>query len=496
MTRIIISAVLIAALSGFAALWFGQTDSDLPAHTPPGFAVKLPARSDNNLWYEYNDSRTAIVFVHGILGDSRDTWLHTDGSRAMKQYWPELLLNDRALGKLSIFLGGYFTSVGSTNYDIRDAAKELWEALNRPMDFGDRGVSESVMDKKHIVFVAHSTGGIVARYLLYQHRETFRDKVVGLVLIASPSYGSKHANTLSLIADIYQQKQAKQLKFASDVIVDLDKNFKDMVYERKIPDLIGVEAIENHFIVHRKWLPNSTLVVEEASAGRYFGAPVRLGDTDHFNAVKPHDRNHPAHELLSDFMRRQVRPAIVKAAEARVGALQQDVRGVSSLFDKLEDSPVRLSSEVQTRAGRLGDQLVAIPDEVLTLRTQFLKYTYAGYAYTMAAHVEQDKTTRIDLASRGLSESHKAIALIRVANERAVGGDALAQDLLQLVEERSAGNFARYQVALAHAIRFRAGGSSTVEDVRGAVQHIDSRYLKLYPPIKDSDLEVILRGST
>ncbi len=39
----------------------------------------------------------------------------------------------------------------------------------------------------------------------------------------------------------------------------------------------------------------------EESAGRYFGAPVLLRNTNHFTCVKPDSLTHPAHELLVDF---------------------------------------------------------------------------------------------------------------------------------------------------------------------------------------------------
>jgi hypothetical protein len=72
----------------------------------------------------------------------------------------------------------------------------------------------------------------------------------------------------------------------------------DIVNDRKIPNLFGVEAYENHFIFHRKWLPDKFLVVTEESAGKYFGAPKLLRKTDHFSSVKPKGTDHPAHELL------------------------------------------------------------------------------------------------------------------------------------------------------------------------------------------------------
>jgi len=74
------------------------------------------------------------------------------------------------------------------------------------------------------------------------------------------------------------------------------------VYDKRIPDLSGVEAYENHFIFHRKYWPDRRVVVNEQSAGKYFGAPVLLRKTDHFSAVKPDNDHHPAHQLLVDFL--------------------------------------------------------------------------------------------------------------------------------------------------------------------------------------------------
>jgi hypothetical protein len=41
--------------------------------------------------------------------------------------------------------------------------------------------------------------------------------------------------------------------------------------------------------------------VDEQSAGRYFGPPILLRNTDHFSVVKPDSIEHPAHEVLVDF---------------------------------------------------------------------------------------------------------------------------------------------------------------------------------------------------
>ncbi len=255
----------------------------------------------NNFWYSYNDSDAVIVFVHGIFSDSKGCWYHKEkGGSATGVFWPDLILDDTRFGSPSVYLGGFYTAIDAGRYEIKNAAEELFAALLREDGEG----REPPINKKHIIFVCHSTGGIVARYLLERHEDDFKDKdLVGTVLIASPSYGARMADRLKPLSELYNQSLGAQLEWGHWSLRDLDDRFKDMVNDRAkhIPNLKGIEGYENHFILHRRLLPDRTVLVTEESAGRYFGAPVHLRNTDHFSTVKPHGVDHPAHELLVDF---------------------------------------------------------------------------------------------------------------------------------------------------------------------------------------------------
>ena len=260
-------------------------------------ALSLPERGQNNVWYRYNDSSAVVVFVHGIFSDSRTSWLHEDASDpALSVYWPELVHTDARFGNPSIYLAGYYTALDAGPYEIRNCADEIFRALGRE----DPGGRPGPLDKETIVFVCHSTGGIAVRYLLEANEASFRGKNIGVVLIASPSFGASWADRLEWLVRFYNQHLGIQLQWGSWSLRDLDARFRDLVDQRRLR-LSGIEAYENHFIIHRPWLPDRKLVVTEASAGRYFGAPVLLRNTDHFTAVKPTGIAHPAHELLVDF---------------------------------------------------------------------------------------------------------------------------------------------------------------------------------------------------
>lgn len=259
--------------------------------------LNRPNAGTNNVWYQFNDSETVFVFVHGILSDSRTAWFYEDkNDSANSRYWPEMVSGDKTFEKPSIFLGGYYTEIQSGSYDIRDAANDLFEALAIPVDGGDL----AVLHKKNIVFITHSTGGIVVRHMLTRHVQDFRDKKVGLVLIASPSGGSKDADRFGWLAKLVDHEMGKELQWDNPFLTELDKDFKNLVDQRLIPSLAGIELLENHFIL--KWLSIvKKEVVSRESAGRYFGEPRLLANTDHISAVKPDGPRHPAHMRLRSF---------------------------------------------------------------------------------------------------------------------------------------------------------------------------------------------------
>ncbi len=266
----------------------------------------------NNSWYLYHhESDTVFVFVHGILSNSKTCWLNEEDPRH-PVFWPDLIDGDARFGKPAIFLGGFYTAIDSGLYDIRDAARELMNGLRRE----DEHRRRPVMDFPNIVFICHSTGGIAVRYLLTRDPGEFAKKNVGLVLIASPSWGSYLAKKVKFLSQLYQQKLGRQLEWGNDAVRDLDDRFRSLMADENISHLVGVEAFENQFIFHRKWLPfmTRTVVVEELSAARYFAEPRRLRETNHFTAVKPDSVRHPAYELLYDFYKQKFLPMVESQA--------------------------------------------------------------------------------------------------------------------------------------------------------------------------------------
>ena len=234
----------------------------------------MGTRNDRRRFHSSSRDAT-LVFVHGVLSDNQAAWLYKDRTNPAKScYWPELIRSDKSRFKdISIFLGGYYTGVNFGEAGIRDCANELLNALL--VDYENQ---PPVADWPKITFVCHSLGGIVTRYMLERQCNRFANKEIGLVLIASPSYGSGYANTLDWVLTQYKNKVGKELQWGSTILDELEDRFKDVVHVKMKGKLHGVEFYEHHVPYHGRFprlakivypfLPNP--IVSKTSAGRYF----------------------------------------------------------------------------------------------------------------------------------------------------------------------------------------------------------------------------------
>ena len=245
-------------------------------------------------WFVHNDSDLVVVFVHGIFSDSDKCWR----DEKTKQFWPQLIVDDQRYKKPSIFLSGFYTAKDSNDYGVQNCAIEVLEQLKRQ----DADLNSPPLSKNNIIFVTHSTGGIVVRYLLEAYADDFVDKKIGLALYASPSYGSKLASAFGWAATLFNNKLAQELSWGSSILDDLDGRFRDLLESRKL-NISGYEAYENRSPFHISLLNNSSKrVVEKQSAARYFGKPKLVPKSDHSSIVKPISKNDFSHNTLLDFM--------------------------------------------------------------------------------------------------------------------------------------------------------------------------------------------------
>jgi Alpha/beta hydrolase family len=241
----------------------------------------------NNTWINQSDSRTVIIFVHGILSNSDSCWRNTK----TKTYWPNLVQKDLEFEDAAVFVGGYATSPGVGLYDVRAAADGLLAVLRTP------GTRAAPLDKDRLLFVCHSQGGIVVRQMLYSHSKSFRSKRVGVVLCGSPSWGSFYATLLAPIALLIRFRQLSALSWGGSTLRNLDRDFLQLLDEKRIPDLSGICLAETKGRFLGIPFPK---IVAEPSATRYFPwHPIPAAT--HTSLVKPPSTSHLSHVHLRDF---------------------------------------------------------------------------------------------------------------------------------------------------------------------------------------------------
>jgi pimeloyl-ACP methyl ester carboxylesterase len=181
---------------------------------------------------------TDIIFIHGLTGDSHDTWVSNTGV-----YWPTQLLA-KDLPNCRIMTFGYDADVvkllGPVSQNrVRDHAADL---------IGDlasiRGPDNTTSTP--IIFVVHSLGGLVAKKALClseqaisAHEQQLHSCTVGLAFLGTPHRGSGLAPFAAGVAQILKAAQKRVnteilslLQRDSEVLADVDAAFGTWLRKR------------------------------------------------------------------------------------------------------------------------------------------------------------------------------------------------------------------------------------------------------------------------
>lgn len=310
---------LVATLGATAV----QASTEVPEFAPgfrdgcqrPG-AVPQDKDVERLFWFRCRNSDTVVVFVHGFNSNNRAAWLHGQGS-----YWPLLINGDSSFDGTSVVLAPFFSQLAPSDYGLQEASNALWEALVRP----EGPTARAVLDHRQVIFVAHSTGGVLVRNLLFRHRHgpALRGKSVGLLLVASPTEGSEVLRTLRPLVTQLSNRMLEQLAPNSAFLAQLKSDFKDLVTmdpQRRGWTLVGRELAETEPVTcddTTMWrlvgCLRSLMVVTPESAGAHFADPVPVPRANHIDIAKPVDLGVDPHRTLARLYRDHfaglVRPA-------------------------------------------------------------------------------------------------------------------------------------------------------------------------------------------
>lgn len=241
----------------------------------------------------------AVVFVHGFLGDSVNTWSVPGAAES----FPDLLASDPRLADHDVFLFHYVTK------DLRPPAID-----NIVVQL--RFAIKEYLQRARIIFLAHSMGGLVSmRCILSLLEDGQSESVGGLLMYGTPMSGiewSKYARLvlslggikfpgLSLLSRwLESNKQLEALTAGSDFIERLNSKWVLRALNGGHPKVPAEQ---------RAWFPvrvvsgNDDWVVRESSARGFYSDIDWLNvDQDHRALVKPSDRSEFTYQIARNFL--------------------------------------------------------------------------------------------------------------------------------------------------------------------------------------------------
>ena len=180
-----------------------------------------------------------IVFVHGLTGNSYNTWLHKETGI----HWPNALLK-QDIPDARILTFGYDADVVNV-WNPASSSRLSNHAENLVGDLvGKR--EETDTESRKLLFIAHSLGGLVielaltcSRNAVENHLRQIEQHTTGIVFLGVPHSGSDLASSTEFLTQILRLlKQANTdivgvLKPGSEMLRVTEKNFHNNLRLRK-----------------------------------------------------------------------------------------------------------------------------------------------------------------------------------------------------------------------------------------------------------------------
>lgn len=213
-----------------------------------------------------------VVFVHGVLGNSRETWLNPQSGA----WWPKLLAADPAFDRANIATLDLPTSMwnrGPAVDELADMARQALEA------------DESIRGQR-LIFVAHSMGGVVVRAFLSKYRD-YASRTRMLYFLGVPTTGSSIASIAQLVSKNSQFRSLEPMSNAS-FLATLQRTWL------AAPELRGLRA----FCAYELRTTMGLMVVEQQSATNLCNERLDPLDGDHSEIVKPASAQSAPHLAL------------------------------------------------------------------------------------------------------------------------------------------------------------------------------------------------------
>lgn len=298
-----------------------------------------------HILYSSPRSSVALIFIHGLSGHYRDTWMIDKSNE--ETLWPQ-------------YLGVELDcDVWSLEYD---AALSAWRDNAMPLpDQGDSVLdclaSESALTNKHLVLLGHSMGGLVIKTLLFhgatkgvERYERVVQQVKGVVFIATPHKGSDLANLASWAKLLLRtNEQVGNMHNHDTHLRTLHQQF--LAFEQKHPLQVRTYTETKPLLIGKKILGFNIgwqkLIVDPDSAEPHVPSEIAIRlPEDHISICKTADHNAQLYKSLLSYLRDDILPKYqTLSPQERVMELRKSqlLSSQFTLIDCLPLNPIPLN---------------------------------------------------------------------------------------------------------------------------------------------------------
>lgn len=258
--------------------------------------------------------------MHGFLSSCEQAWCTDEKGRS----WLGLAceLED---GAVDVYCYSYQSKIRNLFYSITDVVNHFNAVIR----------AEEVVRRPVVVFVAHSMGGLLVRRWLVDNQAMLsaNNTRIGLLLVASPSLGSRYANISVWLAQIAGNVQHRVLLRhpKNDWLDSVDSAFRN-VRDDGVVQIWGRELVEELPPRPLRWLCGVPLlrrlaqpVVSVESAACYFGKSVKVPGSDHSSITRVGSSADLQHRVLSGLVAQVL--AHDEPTAAIAASVSESVRG-------------------------------------------------------------------------------------------------------------------------------------------------------------------------
>ena len=278
-----------------------------------------------------DNSEMDVVLVHGLIGDSRETWKNKKG-----ELWPEWLA--RELPNISIYSLGYpscyFKKWGENEMDIFERANSFLDHMQT-----------KELGEKPLVFVCHSFGGLLTETILRKAHDSenknwnkISEMTRLIIFLSTPHYGAFSASLINAIIPRFSSKFVKLLANDLGILNEINSQFS--TYVNSNDDLKTV-------IYYEKYNTLGIPIVSRNSANLEINRVVAIAtDKNHLNICKPNCTSDHVYSSIENQIKQSLKLETDKNSDANSSSKSPSPKSVAIIsFSRPTTNPKKFLPE-------------------------------------------------------------------------------------------------------------------------------------------------------